>query len=245
MADIKSWMIENCLKLNEDKTEVVILGTPQHRRTLNISSINICGNDINIAGAAKNIGMILDSSLKLEDQVNKTCRACYYHLKNIWRIRKSLTVETTKSLVHAMVISRLDFMNSLYCGINQSEIAKLQKVQNAAARLVLRAPKRAHTTDLLYTLHWLPVRKRIQYKLLTTTYRCIKGTAPDYLGELLKPYVNERPGLRSEENILLAMPRNRQSTFGLRAFQVLAPRLWNNLPMLIRNEKTLTLFKKT
>ena len=143
-----------------------------------------------------------------------------------------------------IVISRLDYMNSMYYGISQSEIKKLQKVQNAAARLVLRAPKRSHATDLLYTLHWLPIRQRIRYKLLTTTFKCINGTGPAYLGDLLKPYINERSGLRSEESILLTVARTRHTAFGLRAFRASAPTQWNILRMNIRRAKTLSVFKK-
>ena len=244
LIEIRSWMIENCLKLNEEKTEILILGTAQHTKLLNISSIDICGKDIRIANSAKNIGFTLDPTLQLSHQVNNVCKTCYYHIRNIWRIRKSLNVESTKTLVHAMVMPRLDFMNSLYFGLKNSEIQKLQKVQNAAARLVVLATRRAHITQHLHDLHWLPVRQRIKYKMILTTYKCLHGMGPDYLIDLLELYKNERNGLRSEDTKLLKEPLSRLTSFGDRAFRTAAPCLWNKLPFSIRDLDSTATFKK-
>jgi hypothetical protein len=244
MKDIRCWMVDNFLKLNEDKTEVMILGTERNRAKLNITSINICGKEISVADTAKNIGVTIDSALKLDHQVNRVCRSCYYHLRNIWRIRKSLNAGTAQTLVHAMVTSRLDFMNAIYHNINKSEMTKLQKVQNAAARVVLMAPRRSHATELLYKLHWLPIEQRIKYKILTITFKCINGRGPEYLEEMLRPYVCVKPGLRSEDGLSLVEPKTIR-TIGTRAFCVAAPSFWNRLPKEMRMMNSLLLFKKS
>ena len=118
--------------------------------------------------------------------------------------------------------------------ITEELLHKLQVVQNNAARLVMRIRKRDHITPILQDLHWLPIRARIEFKVLTLVHKCLNGSAPAYLSELLKLYSPAR-SLRSETKDLLIEPRFKNSKFGGRAFSVNAPRLWNTLNSDIRN----------
>lgn len=113
-------------------------------------------------------------------------------------------------------------------------LQKLQVVQNSAARLVMRVRRRDHITPILKELHWLPIRARIEFKILTLVHKCINGSAPAYLIELLELYSPARP-LRSQAQALLIEPRFSTIAFGSRAFSRSAPRLWNSLPSNIRN----------
>ena len=115
-------------------------------------------------------------------------------------------------------------------------------VQNNAAKLVMRKRKRDHVTPLMKHLHWLPVRKRIDYKILLLTYKALNGEAPVYLSELLQPYEPPRT-LRSADQLRLTEKRT-VSTLGDRAFAAAAPKLWNNLPLKIRCSKNVDCFKK-
>ena len=121
--------------------------------------------------------------------------------------------------------------------------SKLQKVQNNAARLVTHTRKRDHITPVLMDLHWLPVKARVEFKILTTVYKCIHEQAPVYLTELLSPYKPNR-ALRSADKNLLCTPRFKSANFGGGAFQTLAPTMWNSLDIKIRNIDSFENFRK-
>ena len=137
---------------------------------------------------ARNLGVMFDSAFNMKSQVSKLCQAAYYHLHRIRAIRDCLTQHATELLVHALVISRLDYGNSLLYGLPDLLLDKLQRAQNAAARVVVKASRYDRVTPILETLHWLPVRYRIQYKIILTTYKASHLLAPSYLSDLLEFY---------------------------------------------------------
>ena len=156
------------------------------------------------------------------------------------RIRKYLSRSVIESLVHASITSTIDYCNSLLYGLANSHIMKLQRIQNAAARLVTRTPRFCHVTPLLFHLHWLPISFRIKF----LTFKCLYGQAPNYLIDLITIKKQSRYSLRSNESIFLELPGIKtHPTLGDRAFQSAAPYLWNALPSAIRNMKTLDTFK--
>ena len=171
------------------------------------------------------------------------CRSTASALRSIGHIRHYLTNEATKTLVHSFVTSRLDCNNSLLYGVPQRNLQKLQMLQNAAARLVTRAPRRCHISQILQDLHWLTVENRIKFKLLLLTYKALNDSSPSYITDLLSPYVPAR-NLRSSERHLLQVPHTSTHSYGERAFQVAAPTLWNSLPIHIRQSPTIHIFKK-
>ena len=130
----------------------------------------------------------------------------------------------------------------LYTGIDQSQLRRLQLVQNSAAGLFTCTKKRDHITPVLASLHWLPNRYRIDFKLLLTVYKSLHGLAPTYLSDILHHHIPSR-ALRSADQLLLDVPRTRLKTRGDRAFAVAAPRLWNSLPLHIRAAQSLNIFK--
>ena len=133
-------------------------------------------------------------------------------------------------------------MNALLIGLPNYLIDKLQRVQNCAARIVTGVRKSDHITPILKHLHWLPVKYRIQYKILLLTFKCLSGTAPKYLTDMIVPY-NPTRSLRSEKQHLLVQPSSKLCSYGDRAFSVAAPRLWNDLPFLIRSASSVSIFK--
>ena len=242
IAEIRDWMKSNHLKLNDTKTEFLVIGSPTHLRQLSKDGIKIGESIIPPAIAARNIGATFDNSLTMKQHVNAMCRAGYCHIKNIGRVRGSLTQDASVNLIHAFVTSRLDQMNALLYGVPQYLIQKLQKIQNNAARIVLRAKRREHITPILQQLHWLPVAKRIEFKVLLMTFKSLTGLAPGYIADLLEPYTPPR-ALRSLDLSLLKMPRSRTKSYGDRSFRVCAPYLWNKLPHDIRRATELDGFK--
>lgn len=153
-----------------------------------------------------------------------------------------LSLGNAEQLVHAFMTSRLDYCNALLGGCPARLINKLQLVQNAAARVLTRTRKYDHISPVLSALHWLPIKHRIHFKILLVTYKALNGLAPQYLSELLTHYSPSRL-LRSQNSGQLIIPRISKSTAGGRSFSYLAPKLWNNLPNIVREADTLCQFK--
>ena len=133
------------------------------------------------------------------------------------------------------------FYKLLY-GLPDTVIGKLQLIQNAAARLVTRTKPREHISPILQELHWLPIRKRIAYKIALLTYKALNNLAPLYIIDLVQPYSSTRT-LRSSSQFMLRYPRISRSSYGQRSFTSAAPRVWNNLPVYVRGASSLMMFK--
>ena len=181
VKDVRNWMNNDKLLLNDDKTEFLMIGTKQQLAKVNIDHILIGDSAIRPKGVVKNLGTWLDSTLSMNSHVNNICSNAFYYLYNIRRIRKYLSRRSTETLIHAFVSSRVDYCNSLLYGLPTYQLHKLQRVQNAAARLIFRESRYCHVSPLLFNLHWLPVKFRIDFKILLLTYKAINGLAPFYL----------------------------------------------------------------
>ena len=156
-------------------------------------------------------------------------------------IRKYLTRSATEKLVHSLISSSLDFGNGLLYNLPNSQIGQLQKLQNAAARIVSLSSKRSHITPILKTLHWLPVKERIIFTSLLFVYYIVNGTAPDYNKSLLRLYQPTRT-LWSSNSGLLQIPLS-QEILGERAFAHAGPALWNSFPQELKDSNSSTSFK--
>ncbi len=184
----------------------------------------------------------LDSDFKLESQVSAIVRSGFFHLRQLAKVKSLLAQQHFEAVIHAFITSRLDYCNALYFGVSQSSLVRLQLVQNAAARLLTGTRKTEHITPILASLHWLPVHFRVHFKILLFVFKSLNGLAPPYLSELLHPYAPARC-LRSADQLLLEVPRSKRTLRGDRAFSVAAPKMWNDLPLHIRQASSLSVFK--
>ena len=180
ITEIKEWMNVNKLKLNEDKSEFFVASSK--------SNLKLCGSIITSSDSVRNLGVIFDTTMSMSSHISSISRSLNYHLRNIGRIRCYIDEDTYNHALRSLVISRIDYCNSLLYGLSAKDMHKLQKVQNRAARLVFKANRREHTTPLLRELHWLPVCERIKFKLLTLAYKSKHETTPRYIQNLLKPH---------------------------------------------------------
>ena len=239
---VKTWMTSHFLKLNDSKTEVLVITPPTLAKQLQPITLQFGESTVVPSHQVRDLGVTWDSTMRLEQHIVGVCKRAYHQLHNIYRIRKYLTENATKSLVHAFITSRLDYCNGLLYGIPKHLQDRLQRVQNTAARLVTGTPRSAHITPVLCELHWLPVSHRIRYKLALLTFKALHGLAPMYLTELLTPYTPAR-ALRSGNKHLLQVPSYNLKTYGGRSFSCAAPVIWNDLPDNLRSASCLTAFK--
>ena len=180
----------------------------------------------------------------MESQVNHVFKISYLELRRLAHLRPYLNMDSMKKLVSAFVLSRLDYCNTLFAGLSNDTITKLQRIQNNAARLVLKKPKRHHLSPLLKDLHWLPIKARIDYKVALLCFKCLNNKAPAYIKDLIVPYTPARM-LRSSSSNLLSTPRVSSKKYGERAFTFSGPQIWNSHPENIRSEEGLEKSKKS
>ena len=165
----------------------MLIGTRQQLSKVRTDSLLVAGSVVSSASEARNLGVSFDSKFQFQTHINKTCQSAFYYIYNIRRIRKFLSFEAAKTLIQALVISRLDHWNSILHGIPAIQTNKLQRVQNTAARLVLltNTPRYSHITPVMVDLHWLPVKFRIIFKVILFTFKAAHGIAPSYINSLL------------------------------------------------------------
>ena len=239
------WMSANSLKVNADKTEITVFGSFKTLTKTNVNQLRIGDQQISTNHKLKYLGVVLDNSLTFQDHINAKCKTAIWNIRKINKIRQFLDLKTAKLLASALVLSHLDYANSILCGLPNSTINKLQHVQNWAAKVVLKQTKYDSSTAALYTLHWLPVRQRINFKILCMIHKCLNNAAPEYLSCLIRVKIFERQTrLANTSAITLEVPFTRRSTFAQRAFSVYGPHLWNKLPVDIRQIQIYSLFKK-
>ncbi len=189
--------VTNVLFLNSDKTN----------STHNLLYHNLqLDNVMFLPLQSNNLGVVLDSNVSFEKHISHVTKTAFFHLRNIAKLRNMLTLSDAEKLVHAFMTSRLDYCNALLGGCPASSINKLQIVQNAAARFLTRSRKYDHITPILQSLHWLPIKFHISYKILLLAYKALNDLAPAYLTSLLSRY-NPTCSLRSQNSGLLVVPR--------------------------------------
>ena len=177
---------------------------------------------------------MVDCRLTMADHVTAVCRTGYFWLLQLQSVVQSLTLEAADSLVHAFISCRLDYCSVLLHGIADVQRQRLQSVQNAAACLVTGTWRTDHIMPVLQSLHWLPVRQRVTFKLATLVHKCLNGRAPGYLADDFRLAGRGRPGSQSAASMMLDVPHSTTS-LGDRTFAVAGPRVWNSLPPAIRD----------
>ena len=228
----------------DDKTEVRIISSSRMSTALSIpDSFDIDNASVPFSDTVKNLGVTLDCHLSLKTHVLNLVRTANFELRRIGSIRSLLTTEATATLVSAFILSRLDYCNSLLSGCPRSLILRLQKVQNNAARLILRISKREHISPHLASLHWLPIDSRTKYKLACICYNSMSTNSPPYLSDLLTFYTASRQLRSCSDNSVLRRPTVRTVSYGQRYFAYSAPSAWNALPQQVRSSDNVSTFR--
>ena len=244
LFDLHNWFHSNKLSLNPSKTEFLLVGTKQQRLKLQQQNTNLSINSNTIvpSDTVRNLGVLFDQDLSYKKHISKICQVSFLHIRLLRQIRDHLDLNSAILLANALVSSRLDYCNSLFYGLPQATLLRLQRVQNSLARAVVPSTRRRdHITPVLKQLHWLPVARRIEFKIACLTFNLLNNLGPSYLSDLISfvPISNRR----SSNKKLLIVPFIK-SMSGHRSFSFASPNIWNSLPQAIRECSNKASFRK-
>ena len=207
--DTLSWMQSNKLKLNTEKTEMMLVDSSVHISSVGCESADIDGSCIPFQTTVTYLGVHLDQTLSVKQHISSLCCTTFLALRRIASIRLFLSNSSIEKLIASMITSRLDYCNAMFAGVANEQIAHIEKIQNNATQLILKKSNCDHVTLLLKELHWLPVKYCIQYKLTTLVFRHFDDTLPPYLSSSLCTYQPSERLLKIFKN----KPENLQWTF--------------------------------
>lgn len=242
MKAILGWMTSNCLRLNSGKTEVIIFGNNMNLWTPDWWPTKL-GTLPLLVEKVKNLGVMVDKKLSFEDQVSRVISSCFFLLRILRKIHFFLSRDSLRTVVTALILSRLDYCNGLYLNIQKRLMNRLQVVQNAAARLLTGIPRFVSVKRELRQLHWLPVKHLALFKALCTVFKALNGKGPDFLKYKFQWYVPRRM-LRSGAAKQVTVPLVKKASWGGRSFITSAAKAWNNLPFKLRNATELLSFRR-
>ncbi len=182
--------------------------------------------------SARNLGVLLDSHLTFDKHISNITKSCIYHLRDLRRIRCTLDFKTASTIATSLVQSKLDYCNSLFLNLPAHQINRLQLIQNSMARVVTGLSRSEHISSALQSLHWLKIKQRIEYKVLSLTYSAIQYDSPHYLRRLL--VLQEPRSTHSSSFVVLRRPPTSGRQVEGHSFYYAAPALWNSLPTSLR-----------
>ena len=223
ISDVKDWSTVNMLKLNDNKTELMLVTSKITKHLHNLhTSITIGNAQVPFKQSVKNLGFTLDCHLTMNAHVSNIARTCYFELRRLASIRRFLTSTAAATLVSAFVFSRIDYCKSLLFGSTHDVTSHLQRIQIYAARVILRLPMSSSITIHLKSLHWLHVKVRSTYKIACLCYNCHSSTA-SYVSDMLHTKPSHTHNTRSSSYImpLLNRPAHSKATLGDRLFLLL------------------------
>ena len=235
---IINWSNAHYMKINPDKTEILLLCPSSLNDEVIIKGVIFEDQCIRFSTEVKNVGVWLDRNLTMDKHVSQVVSHSYKILRDIGCIKKYLQQIHLERLVHAVISSRLDYCNSLFVNISKENMRKLQRVQNAAAKLILGKRRRESATEALKKLHWLNIEARVTFKILLLVYKILNGLCSRNLELQYKTFNG-----RDDDYLLLETP-SFKTAYGKRIFSYNASRLWNALPVRIRGTETVEKFKK-
>ena len=216
IAELKDWMTINKVQLND---EIMFASSPNISNHPDLpKSISVNNTLVAVSPLDPCLGVFLDNSLTFEKHIYNICKTAYLELRRISSVGHLLSTDPTKTLVSALILSRIDYSYSLLAGAPKILTNELQRVQNNAARVICKSSKYDHISPLLNSLHWLPVSYRTDYKVTSITYSTIFDPGPSYLREILEIYTPTRQLRSGSDERTLVIPRIRLTSFGGRSF---------------------------
>ena len=232
IRDVKAWATANVPKLNGNKTELMLVTSKRTKYLHDLpTSVTIGNAQIHFKQPAKNLGFTLDCHLTMNAHVFNIARTCYFELCRLASIRRFLTSTATATLVSAFALSRIDYCSSLLFGSTHDVISHLQRIQNYAARVILRLPISCNITIHLKSLHWLPDLVRSTYEIACLCHHCYSSTAPSYVAYMLQKRPSHTRNTRSSSYTMTLLNRPAHSKTRLydRSFSFASSSVWSSI----------------
>lgn len=240
---VAMWFCENQLLINPDKTKFLLVGTRQLMQSLPTKiTLNFLGKILEPVTSVRDLGVIIDSHLTYDAHISMVVSSCMAKLCQINRVRNSFDNSTLSLIISALVFSKLFYCSTVWCNTSDTNIKKLQKVQNFAARIVTRTRKFDHITPVLHQLKWLPIQQQLLYRDALMTYKSVYGLAPTYLcTKLSKRMETHDRFTRNRDSLNIPLYR---SASGQRSFKYRAAKLWNDMDQLLKEIPNYFTFKR-
>jgi len=240
------WLLSVKLKVNQSKTEFIIYGKGNELNKITQTQFRMGSGFITAKSTVKNVGFIFDQKCKMANQIDNVVRICRFQLRKIGKIRKFLTQRTTKLLVNSTIISRIDYQNSIYYGIPNQTIRKLQMILNSSIRLIFRLNPKEYSSITSYRIRlgWLSMTLRIEYKLMIIIKKVILYGQPIYLRELLNfKKLGNYMVLRNDNEETISH-RYSKNTYSDKTLEIICQKHYDNLPTEIKGINNIETFKK-
>ena len=243
IASVSEWAKANALQINPNKSKCILIGKANLEPT-NIPHISINNASIPLCTSVKNLGIMMNSNLTWSDHINSIVKKAFYALHFLNRLRDLLPERIKKTLTQTLVLSHVDYCDSLISGLTMKQNQKLQRIQNACVRYVYNIRRSEHLTAYFKKLKWLKIKERRELHQLTLLHKIIKTGEPSYLASTFRPtHPSHMHNTRSRNNLTLTIPKHRTSSYS-NSFLVSAIRSWNKLPTHLRNCSSVSSFKK-
>ena len=233
MIDIEKYMLNKSLKLNTEKTNIMVFSGKSKPKVENLC-LNICGNNIKILNELKILGCTMDNHIELKNHISKIVKKCNYMLHNIYKIRNFLDIESSKILINAMVLSHIDFQIELLYKIPNYELKKLDKILRKSVRLIFNLKKTDSLKTYFQKLDWLPIKERIELRRNKIIHVALISNKPRYIKEMFEKNTSEITRQRNKLQI-----KRPKSEFQNRALSISGPTTYNKVPENIWSAKSL------
>lgn len=231
-----------------EKTEIIIItGTPALTTKVPADfTCDITGTLITPSSIVRNLGVMFEPSLSFQYHINSLSKLAFFHLRRIVQLRPFISTKDAETLIHAFFSYRLDYFNALFIGLPATTIARLQYIQNSAARILTRTKRSAHITPILADLQWLPVAYRINFKIILLTFKALNKSFTIWPLSIFA--ICSSPILHHVHcgPLILAFSPSfdiASLPWGGKSFSVVAPKLWNSLPRSLCLANSLSEFK--
>lgn len=245
LGRISNWCDKNSLILNPRKSKLILMGTPKNVARFDSISFNVVidGEKIERVDKARNLGLIFDSQLRFETHIAECTRNCFYRLKLLYKLRPYLNERLRIMLCESLVLSKLNYCDTVYGPCLLVRSAKLvQRVQNACARFCFRVPPRSHVTPFINTANMLKMEARRKLHLATMLFGVITSRTPKYLYDKLEWAQDRCRYQRRACTPVLTTPRHRSMAFR-GSFRFASSKAWNDLLPPLRALKVKNTFK--